>query len=390
MINKISIAFPLSYNDRGAHDKYIPMIEELGENVEHIYGIKKTKNCQYKVIHKRQVLSRIPSFFSWHIINPMRKLFRYPRYYIYLSNIVLFDMLFSYRIANDKSTVVFTSPLLPRTVKLAKKKGKIVIIEAGNSEPNREYNRINNEYKIFGIQNRYIYGDPIYKNKCLDSLEFADRIIVISEVSLNTYINACYARDKLKLISLAGTDFVKQAIINISEKQKAFISTAFHSFIKGTQRLLIAWKHANITNIPLLIVGNICEDLSEFIEKYGPFENVIFVGAKSDLSDWYKSYNAVGILLSLSEGAVRVTPEMMSFGFPMITSEDATCDLIKNGYNGIIVNPLDEQQIIQSLKYFADDWKRVNELNKNVIDSVSSRSVKDYSLDLAKYLKTFL
>ena len=150
--------------------------------------------------------------------------------------------------------------------------------------------------------------------------------------------------------------------------------------------MLLAWRRADIKDIPLLIVGNMCEDMKEFIEKYGPFENVIFVGARYDLNEWYKNYDAVGILLSLSEGAVRVTPELMSFGFPMIVSEDATCDLVKDQENGFIVNPFDEEEIAEKIKYFAQNWENVHEMNLSVLKSINNRTITDYSLEVADYL----
>ena len=78
--------------------------------------------------------------------------------------------------------------------------------------------------------------------------------------------------------------------------------------------------------------------MKEFIKTYGPFQNVRYVGFQGDLRSWYQDYDAVGVLMSLSEGAGRTTPEMMSFGFPMITSPDATCDIVKDGETAISLN----------------------------------------------------
>ena len=94
--------------------------------------------------------------------------------------------------------------------------------------------------------------------------------------------------------------------------------------------------------------------------------------------------------MSLSEGAVRVTPEMMSFGFPMIVSPDATCDLVIDGYNGRIVDPFDGDGLVKALRYFADDWNRVYALRQNVLDSVRKRTTKDFSEELGEYLLSLL
>lgn len=388
-MNDISIAFASSYGSRGASQKYMPMVKKLGNKIYKCYGLGFPRG--YKIIDEpieKMVMSRIPDITSRHIVLPLSEIFMFPRYYSYLWKIRLFDIMFAKRIADDKSKILFTSPLLEKTIMRAKKNGKIVVLEAGNSEPNREHERVISEYSKYGIAHKYIYGDPIYKNICLNTFNMADYIISISQVSLKTYIDAGYDKSKFKLISLAGTNFIIQQPSIVANRKRAFISTAYHSFIKGTHRLLLAWKKANIKNVPLLIVGNLCEDMEEFIEKYGPFENVVYVGHRNDLDEWYKQYDAVGVLLSLSEGAVRVTPEMMSFGFPMITSLDASCDIVKDGKNGFIVNYDDEDKLIEKLTYFANNWNRVHELIPNVIDSVKNRSLTDYSLEVSDFLET--
>ena len=77
---------------------------------------------------------------------------------------------------------------------------------------------------------------------------------------------------------------------------------------------------------------------------------------------------------------------MMSFGYPMITSSDATCDIVKNGENGFVINPLNEQEIIDKLHYFADNWNNVKNMRSNVLKSVNKRTVKDFAEDVADYV----
>ena len=90
--------------------------------------------------------------------------------------------------------------------------------------------------------------------------------------------------------------------------------------------------------------------------------------------------------MSLSEGAGRTTPEMMSFGFPMITSPDATCDIVKDGENGYIIESDNEEGLAERLRWFAEDWNRVHAMRANVLMSVSQRTVFDYSCELAQFM----
>lgn len=388
MQNKlISIAMAGTYANSG---KYMPMIKKLQDKLCFCYGIGFTRKYRYsdEPLDKMR-LTKIPTRVSWFLVQPICKLFHLPLYYGYWCIQRLFDQMNAQRIANDDSKVVFTSPLLVTTVEKAKKAGKIVVVEAGNSEPIREHNRIMDEYQKYGIKARHIYGDPRYGNTCKSSYDMADYIITISKVSRQTYIDAGYPVEKLKLIPLTGTDFPINTAED-GEREDAFITTAFHNFIKGTQRLLLAWKESEVKKHKLYVVGKLCEDMVEFVEKYGPFDNVVFVGHRSDLREWYKQFNAVGILLSLSEGAVRVTPEMMSYGFPMIVTEDATCDIVKDGNNGFVVDYRKQQQITEKIQYFDEDWNRVKRMKDNVIQSVTKRTMKDFSVELADFLQSLL
>lgn len=368
-------------------NKYYPLLEKLGDDLCCFYGTS---------IGRKQT---IPSDLKCKVNTPgiglklfnrllshFLKLFRLPLYYEYWINVRILDALYSRKVASDDSSIVYINPLFRKTAERAKATGKTLVVEAANSDPVREHERIKVEYAKFGIKHQYIYGNPMYRDTCISSLKYADKIVTISEVSRQTYINAGYPLEKFELIPLTGTDFPIQQYQTIEGREKAFITTSFHSFIKGTHRLLLSWKKANIHDIPLYVIGTICEDMKEFIEKYGPFDNVIYVGHQSNLPEWYSARDAVGALLSLSEGAVRVTPEMMSFGFPMIVSPDATCDLIKEGINGFVIETEDVDSVASRLKWFADDWNRVHDMRKNVLDTVRSRTTRDWSIDVANYL----
>ncbi len=376
------------FNKPPLDKRFNSILNYLGDNLNSFYGfgIARNQTIPQNLKGKVHVSAFIPRFVNY-IIDPIFRLFHIPVYKMFLFKIKLLEYLYSEKVVKDDSQILFTSPLFLKTIKKAKAAGKTVVLEAGNSEPQREYERIRRDYEEYGIKHIYIYGDPIFKDTCNKSFLLADYIITISKTSRKTYIDAGYPADKLVLIPLTGTDFPCQDIDANENKQKVFITTAFHNFIKGTHRLLLAWKEAKVSNIPLIVVGRICEDLQEFIEKYGPFENVVFTGyVEGSLKNFFKQYDAVGILMSLSEGAVRTTPELMSFGFPMIVSLDATCDIVEDGKNGYVIDYKDTKNLINRIKWFANDWNRVHTMRSVVLSSVSHRTVEDYSRECAKFI----
>jgi len=76
----------------------------------------------------------------------------------------------------------------------------------------------------------------------------------------------------------------------------------------------------------------------------------------------------------------------MSFGFPMVVSKDATCDVVRDGENGFVVDYFDEMAIASRLVWFAEDWERVHAMRECVLKSVSWRTIKDYADEVAEYL----
>lgn len=388
MTEKISVCLTGVFSK----NRQILMLNRLGDRLcrSYSYGFERGHLFMDEPLNK-MYLTKIPRRIAGLIIGKFANLFNYPKYYAYWGGCVIFDRIIAKKVANDESKIVYTTINCPRTIKACKAKGKVVILEAGNSEPKREYSRITMEYDRFGIKKKYIYGDKKYQQTRIDMLQCADMIISISKVSMQTYLDVGMRADKIKLISLTGCPWAVDVNYHPAGKPRAFITTGFHNFIKGTHRLLLAWKKSEIKNIPLVVVGALCEDMQEFIAKYGPFDNVQYLGhcPHSKLKDLYGTYSACGALLSLSEGAGRVTPEMMSFGFPMIVSPDATCDLVEDGVNGYIIDPADEAAIAARLRWFADDWNRVEAMNVDVINSVKSRTMEDYAIEVADYLLSY-
>ena len=158
IMDKISVAFAVSYGTSGAYQKYVPLMKALDTELCRGYGLKFPKGYipQEEPIEK-MYLSSFADIVSRHVVSRMSEIFHYPKYYSYMSKNIMFDHIFANRVSKDSSRILFTTPLLEKTVYNAKQSGKIVVLEAGNSEPEREHRRIKDEYEKFHIKNKYIY-----------------------------------------------------------------------------------------------------------------------------------------------------------------------------------------------------------------------------------------
>lgn len=125
---------------------------------------------------------------------------------------------------------------------------------------------------------------------------------------------------------------------------------------KGVSQLLEAWN-LHCERYPedrLLLVGNGVQ-LPEFIERYGNNKTIIFT-SNVDYSEIYKYYaiSDVFIIPTLEDNWSLVVPEAMACGLPVACSIYNGChpELVKKDENGITFDPLNEDNILETLAYF--------------------------------------
>lgn len=386
-MNKIiSTAFNCCYGERFEKNTFLPMFKYMGEQLGKCYGIGFPRGYEFTdepLDHMS--LSKMPTRLRRCVFDKYCRWTNKPAYCAYQWQGQLMDLIVATKLKKDPCDMLFTRANMTRCIDTAKKQGKEIVVLASSSEPIRQYMRYIRERDIFGIDKNSIYGNKMFAEIADYGYSQANHIITISDMSNKTFLEKGYDADRLKMIPLTGTSF-RIHDEEVKGKKKAFISTAMHSMLKGTHRLLLAWKKANIKDVPLIIIGGLHEDIQEFIKKYGPFENVIYKGFCNNLEEVYKEYDAVGILMSFSEGAVRTTPELMSYGFPMLVSPDATCGIVEDEKTGFIIDPIDEESLIKRLCWYADDWSRVYVMRQDVLNTAKRRKSSDFGKEVAKYL----
>lgn len=385
-MKKISIAMYSTFYGNGYK---APIINALASRLIEInkfekgYGIKGLRKASNSLNIK---LSSIPMMVAF-IIRKVSKFFGINDKYNYLLGEFSTGIIFSGKVAKDDSNIIYVKPRPYRIISKAKSKNKYVIIDAGEMHPKHTLQVCRYEREKFGLKYKSIYENKYAVNQFEKSLKLADKIILNSNASLISYRENGIDNNKLLVLNLGIDNISNNQKCCISKgKEMAFFCTAFHSIVKGTHRLLLAWEKSN-TNSKLFIVGGIRKDMQEFINKYGPFKNVIFTGAlnREELFNLYNEYNPVGVLLSFSEGYGRSVAEYLNLGIPVIVSPVSTCDLIENGKQGIIVDPTDEEEIVKYIQLLSSDFsfysRMKNDCNKTKIPSTS-----DYVESLVGYI----
>lgn len=149
---------------------------------------------------------------------------------------------------------------------------------------------------------------------------------------------------------------------------------------KSLDTLLNAWSQSINLNssATLLIVGEgvLRPELESLCKDLGINQQVIFVGAVSDVSDYLK-ISDVGVLPSEFEGLSNSLLESMAAGLPMIGSRvSGTVDMIEDGKSGWIFNAGDTNHLAKIISeasaMSADALHEMGSKSRNKILETSS------------------
>jgi glycosyltransferase involved in cell wall biosynthesis len=157
--------------------------------------------------------------------------------------------------------------------------------------------------------------------------------------------------------------------MKVQRAENRLITVAMLTEVKGLDILLRALH--SVSGVELLIVGDGPEraNLERLAETLGLTGRVKFLGLVRHDEVWgYMLSSSVFVLPSLSEGLPRALLEAMACGLFIIASDvGGIRDVVRDGWNGILVNPADPQALRTAiLRAMANrEWiKVVSERNK--------------------------
>ncbi len=148
--------------------------------------------------------------------------------------------------------------------------------------------------------------------------------------------------------------------------------------IKGISHLLQAWKRFSDSHpdeVTLLLVGGgVLEDsLRRQVEAMG-LKNVIFPGfiQPEKIPEVYGAAD-ISVFPTLEDNWGLVVNESMAMGVPVICSRYAGCatDLIVEGRNGWLVDPLDIGDMVRKLEAAWDAQERGTSMSRYAVDSIA-------------------
>jgi len=241
------------------------------------------------------------------------------------------------------------------------------------------------------------FQKKLYKKYC-------DIYIAISLQLREELINSGFDENKIYNIP-NGVDSHLFRPVNVQKKEniKSQLSLSSQNIVtfvgrlvqrKGIDILLKSWPKVlkKFPNSHLIIIGSGPNEKSfKILSKVINCENSVSFKGNIDNIIPYLQCSDIFVLPSRSEGLSNALLEAMATGLPVIaTNIGGTLDIIKNGYNGIIVKKEDPKQLSEAIIKILKDKDLAEILRKNArksaIKNYSLQSISEKYIEIYKYL----
>jgi glycosyltransferase involved in cell wall biosynthesis len=190
-------------------------------------------------------------------------------------------------------------------------------------------------------------GLLLERKRFIEEYELADLLVVLSEMAMETFRVQGFPEEKLFYLP-RGADVERFKPGRRPDKFRAIFSGALIER-KGVHHLLEAWHRLKLPDAELWLVGSIHEEAKPYLKKFWR-DNIRTLGFVPD-PETYLRQSTVHVFPSQWEGSAKVTYEAAACGLPQVTTREAG-DVVRDGLEGIIVQPGDIDAIAAALERF--------------------------------------
>jgi glycosyltransferase involved in cell wall biosynthesis len=226
---------------------------------------------------------------------------------------------------------------------------------------------------------------PDYLDKAIN---LSDVIVAPSLFVKKTLDMAGFSNKKIAIVPF-GADLSKDFIADdikkrLTKEPLKFIFSGAVNYRKGINFLLKAWDEANLEDAELLICGRVYKTIKKEIKKYKN-NNVKFLGFV-DVKEYLRSSH-VFVFPTLLEGSAKSVYEAMSYGLPVITTENAG-SIVGDGKDGFIINIGDIESLKEKILYFYNNHNKIEEMGISAFRKVKQYTWENYGQNVINlYLK---
>ncbi|MCP4402220.1 MAG: glycosyltransferase family 4 protein [bacterium] len=268
----------------------------------------------------------------------------------YLLRDNLFDFLVSQQLRNAGIFYGWTHHAL-WSLKRARHKGMLTILERANSHPITFSRLLEDEYKKRGMP--FAPYHPLIFKKHLREIQIADYIAVTSQFTKQSLLEHGVDEQRI-LVTPLGVD-CEHFHPPETKKDDAIFRVVYVGQIrlrKGVHYLLEAWEALQLEQAELLLLGDVVDEMKTLLDSYCRRHSAIKVLAHVENPLEIYQQASVCILPTLEDGFGLVVLEAMACGLPVIVTEHTGAkDCVRPGLDGFIIPPYDAESIAETLRH---------------------------------------
>ena len=245
--------------------------------------------------------------------------------------------------------------------------------------------------------NQYIMNPSIIENdskllKEKENLYSADFIITGSDFvkkSIDDRINDSQIYNKIAVIPYGAdtSKFTYRERVFDGERTLKLIIVAFITERKGFKYLLDAMEMLKNYDIKLSVIGKSNSEELSLFKRFETMDNVEYIGVvpHEHMNDYYADAD-IFVLPSLAEGSSLSVYEALASGLPCIVTNN-TGSVVRNGYDGIIVETKDAESIALAIKKFLNKPELVKAMSKNASNTIMKYTWEHYENEISSIYK---
>lgn len=256
--------------------------------------------------------------------------------------------------------------------KVMQRFGKVAISEAVNSHVHYQEEILKEEYQLNNLNWQPFHQRE--KERRIAEYEMANYILLPSEFVMRSFIKLGFAPSKLIKVPYGFNKLTSKEVEpkNYRGNEFTILYVGSISVRKGLRYLIEAFRAFNHPHKKLVIVGP--ESQPSGLQQIIIPNNVIFTGVLKgiELESAYRSAT-VFCLPSIEEGLALVLGEALSFGIPIIATENTGADdIITDGREGFIVPIRSSDSILEKLELLASNPSFYEEIRANAHQKAQS------------------
>lgn len=242
-----------------------------------------------------------------------------------------------------------TSVNILRTVK---QQGKTLFLERINCYTGKAKLILDEAYERLGVSPQHPNTDEVIARE-QEEMSLADFVFCPSPEVKKSFLEAGVPEQKLILTSYG---WCPKRFSNLDRQTRSTeeVTVLFMGSIcvrKGAHLLLKAWEQAGIKG-RLMLCGSLEPVIAEMCSNILARPEVIHVNYTRDISFAYREAD-IFAFPSLEEGGPLVTYEAMAHGLPVLTSPMGAGTIVRDGIDGFIVPPYDQEAWVERLRVLA-------------------------------------